>query len=237
MLSGLTHSGEPTTWKATMRSSHVRGGAVLCSLIAVGIGLAVAPTASADPNGPAQTDAPAPPAPANAAPAPGPAPAALPDPAPATDAVPATPDAASVAGPAAPDGAAAPAGPDPVAQTACKQFGAALSYAASNYEDFAYDTAGHGDSVDYSNPAVVIDNQPARTALRAAAAAAMDAANTPGLDPAIAAPMQSWSLHAAQLILVMGLHGGGDALNSTATDMNTDGHKAQMACAAAGAHA
>jgi hypothetical protein len=45
--------------------------------------------------------------------------------------------------------------------------------------------------------------------------------------------MRSWSLSAAKLVLVMGVRGGGDTLNSTATDMNTTAHQAQMACATA----
>ena len=37
---------------------------------------------------------------------------------------------------------------------ACKQFGAALAVAATNYEDFAYATAGSGNYVDYRDPTV-----------------------------------------------------------------------------------
>lgn len=191
-----------------MRSSDV-GRTLVTSLIAFGIGLAVLPTASADPSDPAQTGAPAPAPPANAAPAPAPP----------------------------PDGVPVADGPNPGTADACKQFAVAMQYAASHYEDFAYDTAGNGNSVDYGSPIVASDNATGRTALRQAAAAAMSASTTPGVPPDISAPMQSWSMHAAQLILVMGLHGGGDALNSTATDMNTDGHNAQLACAAAGVKA
>ncbi|MBV9089203.1 MAG: hypothetical protein JO044_04750 [Mycobacteriaceae bacterium] len=125
---------------------------------------------------------------------------------------------------------------DPAALDACKQFRTAMDYAASNYEDFAYDSAGGGNSVDYGNPLVATDNVTGRTALRQAAAAAMQASATPGLAPDIAAPMQSWSLQATKLVVVMGLRGGGDTLNTTASDMNRDGHDAQLACAAAGAH-
>jgi hypothetical protein len=32
----------------------------------------------------------------------------------------------------------------------------------------------------------------------------------------------------------MGLRGGGDSVNATATNLNTDAHDVQMACAAAG---
>jgi len=35
----------------------------------------------------------------------------------------------------------------------------------------------------------------------------------------------------------MGLRGGGDSLNSTAKDMNTDANNAQMACAVNGGRA
>ena len=49
--------------------------------------------------------------------------------------------------------------------------------------------------------------------------------------------MRSWSLHATKLVLIMGLRGGGNSLNNTANDMNTDAHDAQMACAANGAQA
>ncbi|MCV7192455.1 hypothetical protein [Mycolicibacterium brumae] len=77
-------------------------------------------------------------------------------------------------------------------------------------------------------------NVTGRTALREASAAAMSAANTPGLDPAISGPMRSWSLRATKLLLIMGLHAGGDRLNTTADNMNTDAHNVQMTCAAAG---
>jgi hypothetical protein len=49
--------------------------------------------------------------------------------------------------------------------------------------------------------------------------------------------MQSWSMNALKLLLIMGVHGGGDTLNSAATDLNTDSHNVQMACAAAGTRA
>ncbi|HEY7054581.1 MAG TPA: hypothetical protein VH496_20955 [Mycobacterium sp.] len=133
--------------------------------------------------------------------------------------------------------ASADADPDPAAVDACKQFAAAINVAATNYEDFAYATAGSGNQVDYASPAVTSSNVTGRTALREAAAAAMGASGTPGLQPEIAGPMRSWSLHATKLLLVMGLRGGGDKLNSTATELNGDTRDAQMACAAAGTHA
>ena len=65
----------------------------------------------------------------------------------------------------------------------------------------------------------------------------MDAANTPGLPGDVSAPMRSWSLRATKLLLIMGIRGGGDSLNSTASDMNTDAKNAQMACALNGGRA
>ena len=131
-----------------------------------------------------------------------------------------------------PDAAPSSAVPD-----ACKQFGMALDHAASYYEDFAYDSAGSGNSVNYDDPNVANANVFGRTALRESAAAAMSAASTPGLPNDIAAPMRSWSLRAAKLLVIMGIRGGGDSLNSTADDMNTDANNAQMACALNGGRA
>ena len=207
-----------------MRPSHGCGRALATALIALGVGLAVAPAAFADPGDPAPTDTPAP-APAAGAETPQAAP--IPDaPAPAPPAGAATQQAAPI-----------PGAPDPAAVDACKQFAAALQFAANNYEDFAYDSAGNGNDVNYDNPIVSIDNVLGRTALRQAAAAAMTASTTPGLQPDIAAPMRAWSLSAAKLIVVMGVRGGGDTLNSTAAEMNTNAHNAQVACAQAGTHA
>jgi hypothetical protein len=117
---------------------------------------------------------------------------------------------------------------------ACKAYSVALNYAASNYEDFAYNTAGGGNTVNYDDGSVMSANATGRTALREAASMGMSAASTPGLPPDIADPMRSWSLRAAKLVLVMGLHGGGETLNNTATDMNSDARDVQMACARAG---
>lgn len=119
---------------------------------------------------------------------------------------------------------------DPTA-SACKTFTGAMDFAAMHYEDFAYATAGTGNSVDYSNPSVTNSNVVGRTALREAAKAALDASRTPGLPDEVSDPMRAWSIHAAKLVLVMGLRGGGDTLNSTATDLNDDAHDVQMACA------
>ncbi len=142
---------------------------------------------------------------------------------------------------AEPDVAPAAVGPEPAAPAedspssiACKQFSAALSYAASNYEDFAYASAGGGNYVDYANPEVRNSNVVGRTALREAASTAWGASTTPGLSGDISAPMQSWSLRATKLLLVMGVHGGGNTLNDTANALNADAHNTQMACALAG---
>jgi hypothetical protein len=40
--------------------------------------------------------------------------------------------------------------------------------------------------------------------------------------------MRSWSLRATKLSLILSLRGGGDSMNSTVTDMNTDGQDAQI---------
>ena len=119
---------------------------------------------------------------------------------------------------------------NPVAH-ACERFDEAITIAALNYEDFAYATAGNGNYVDYSDPAVERSNALGRTALRGAAAAALDASRTPGLPPEVSDPMQSWSVHAAKLVFIMGLRRGGDALNEAATQLNVDAHNAQMGCA------
>jgi hypothetical protein len=126
---------------------------------------------------------------------------------------------------------------NPAAADACKQFGVALNYAASNYEDFAYNSAGSGNYVNYGDPVVANSNVVGRTALREAAATALSASMTPGLQADIASPMRSWSLRATKLLLSMGLHSGGDSLNSTATALNKDAHDVQMACAIAGTSA
>ena len=128
--------------------------------------------------------------------------------------------------------APAPGTGNPVAD-ACKLFTAALNVAATNYEDFAYASAGNGDVVNYQDPVVDRANQVGRVGLRVAAGAALDAARTPGLPPEVADPMQSWSLHATKLMFIMGIRGGGNSLNDAATDLNTDANNVQTACAVA----
>lgn len=114
---------------------------------------------------------------------------------------------------------------------ACTRFTGALNLAAVNYEEFAYATAGTGDTVNYRDRSVWQSNVVGRTALREAAREALDASRTPGTPPEIASPMRSWSLGATKLLMIMGLRGGGDALNAAATDLNADAQNTQMACA------
>jgi hypothetical protein len=76
-----------------------------------------------------------------------------------------------------------------------------LDDSSSYYGDFADSFEGS----DYSDPAVDSSNSVGRTALRQSAAVAMSAAQTPGLDPAIADPMRVWSLGASKLLVKMGL--------------------------------
>lgn len=121
----------------------------------------------------------------------------------------------------------------PAAVGACAAFAQALDGSATYYGEFA--DAFEGTS--YSDPGVQSTNEVGRTALRQAAGVAMDAANTPGLDPAIANPMRSWSLDATKLLVKMGLRIPGESLNTTANEMNDDATLAQQACAANGTHA
>ena len=126
-----------------------------------------------------------------------------------------------------------PPGPDPgdPVSDACKQFTEALNVAATTYEEFAYASAGNGNVVNYQDPVVDRANQVGRVGLRVAAGAAMDASRTPGLPPEVADPMRSWSLDATKLMIIMGLRGGGDSLNSSANELNTDANNVQTACA------
>lgn len=126
------------------------------------------------------------------------------------------------------DSAAAPA------VAACGAFASALDGSASYYGEFADAIEG---GTPYSDPAVQSTNETGRTALRQAAGVAMDAAGTPGLDPAIGDPMRAWSADATKMLLKMALHIPGDSLNTTAAEMNSDATHAQQACAAAGTHA
>ena len=210
-----------------MRSFQVRGQTVATALVAFGVGMVVSPTAFADPAGP---DQPQPPAPVDGT---------LPDAAGAPGAV---PDAAAVPGvTVGPTGATQ--GTDPGAspllnsgdptKDACDLFNRAVNYAAINYEDFADFSAGSGNYVNYADETVTNANIAGRTALKQAAGAALNASGIPGAAPEATAPMRSWSLSAAKMVLVMGVRGGGDTLNSTATDMNQTAHEAQVACAVA----
>lgn len=122
---------------------------------------------------------------------------------------------------------------DPAALAACAQFAQVLDGSSFYYGEFSDSFEG----ADYADPAVSSTNVTGRTALREAAALSMNAANTPGLDPAIAGPMRSWSVDATKLLVKMGLRIPGGSLNTTATEMNSDAIRAQEACAAAGTHA
>lgn len=151
-----------------------------------------------------------------AEPAPAPAPGIVP-PAPPAELAPAEPLAA--------DG-------DP-AVAACSQFAAALDHASSYYSDFADSLADPSMGPDWNTST----NVTGRTALRQAAAAAMSASSTPGLQPDIAAPMQSWSVNATKLMVLVGVRAPVDPVNGKATDLNNDATNVQMACAAAGTRA
>jgi len=119
------------------------------------------------------------------------------------------------------------------AAQACGTFAQVLDGSSNYYGEFADAIEGSN----YSDPAVDSSNAVGRTALRQGAAVAMQTAGTPGLDPSIADPMRTWSLGATKLLVMMGLRIPGDSLNGTATEMNNQAEKVQMACATAGTHA
>lgn len=125
-------------------------------------------------------------------------------------------------------------GPADPATAACRHFAAVLQMSSVHYNNFAYAIAGNGAHVDYQDPAVRSDNVDGRTALRKAAGEAMSTAATPGVPPAIANPMRSWSWQAAKLALAMGLRADGDTLNDTASELNDEAEGTQLACADAG---
>ncbi len=181
-------------------------------LIAFSIGFGAMPTALAEPG--------------DEAGAPGPSAPGVPELPPVTPAAP-------VAVPVPVAGTDDPGVP---AVTACSTFADALDSASTFYGDFA-DSIEGVERPDYGDPTISTTNTSGRTALREAASSAMNAAGTPGLSPDIANPMRSWSFGATKLLLKMGLRTGGQSLNDTATQLNTDANNAQMACAAAGTHA
>jgi hypothetical protein len=119
---------------------------------------------------------------------------------------------------------------NPAAVAACSKFAEALDSASDGYGNYA-------DSLDDNDATADATNIVGRTSLRQSAAAAMDAANTPGLSPDIADPMRAWSMGAAKLILKMGLHMTGGTLDDTATQVNNNAEAVQRGCAAAGTHA
>jgi hypothetical protein len=124
----------------------------------------------------------------------------------------------------------------PEAVAACQQFAAGLDVAATNYSDFANNIAGDAPP-NYGDPIVSDSNVTGRTALRAAATNAMQAAGTPGLAPEIAGPMNAWSGGATRLLILMGVHAPVDAINAAATDLNNSTTDVQMACVNAGTKA
>jgi hypothetical protein len=125
---------------------------------------------------------------------------------------------------------------DPAAVAACSQFADVLDSTSVYYGDFA-DSLDTFAAENYSDPTVEGTNTLGRTALRQGAGVAMDAANTPGLPPAVADPMRSWSFDATKLLIKMGLRGDRNSLNVTADEMNNDAIAVQQACAGAGTHA
>jgi hypothetical protein len=121
----------------------------------------------------------------------------------------------------------------PAAVLACGNFAEVLDGSSQYYGDFADSFEGS----DYSDPAVDSSSSVGRTALRQAAAVAMDTSSTPDLQPQIADPMRMWSLGATKLLVKMGLRIPGESLNQTANEMNTYATLVQQGCAAAGTHA
>lgn len=179
--------------------------------------------------------------PAHAAPTPSPVPAPAPSiapaPAPAAGPLPGPPpvpaDPADPADPAAPQGDAFPpveSTGDPV-KDACDQFAQAVNLGATTYEEFADASEGPDNNVNYADPEVERTSLISRAALRSAAGAALDAANTPGLPPEVSDPMRSWSIHATKLIFVLSLHGGRETMNNAVNQLNVDYGTANQACA------
>lgn len=121
----------------------------------------------------------------------------------------------------------------PAAVTACGAFANVLDGTSIYYSEFADSLEGSN----YSDPAVDSSNGVGRLALRQGAGVAIKAANTPGLSPDIADPMRAWSLGATALLVKMGVRIPVEHLNNTATGMNENAEKVQMACARAGTHA
>lgn len=160
--------------------------------------------------------------------------AAQPDPA-GTDAAP-TPAGEVAAPPAVQMSAPTADNANPVAVTACGRFAEVLDATSTYYGDFA-DALEQTAQPNYGDPSISGSNTVGRTALRQGAVVAMDAANLPGLPGDIAGSMRNWSLDATKLLVKMGLHGSGESLNATASEMNNDAVAAQTACAAAGTHA
>jgi hypothetical protein len=131
----------------------------------------------------------------------------------------------------------APVDATPEAVAACRQFARALDTAAASYSEFA-NVLAIGETVpNYADPILTANNSYGRDGLREAASTALSASRTPGLSPAIATPMRSWSMGAMKLMLLMGLRADVERFNNAATELNTDTEAAQMACAEAGTRA
>lgn len=126
---------------------------------------------------------------------------------------------------------------DPVATAACGDFAKSLDLAAAYYSDFANALALGTIDPNYSDPTVHTSNVTGRTALRLAAADALSASLTPGLQPEIATPIRSWSYTATKLLFLMGMRANVDRINNAATELNSDAYTAKMACAQAGTQA
>jgi hypothetical protein len=122
-----------------------------------------------------------------------------------------------------------PEGGSGAAGAACAKFSEALALASLSYDGFADVTSG--DHWSYSDPTVSSANAIGRTALREAAAAVLSASSTPGLQPDLVSPMRGWSMRAAKLIVIMGVHGDTDRTNTAADQLNQDTYDTQMACA------
>lgn len=131
----------------------------------------------------------------------------------------------------------APVEATPEAVAACRQFARALDLASASYSEFANVLALGQVKPDYTDPILSTNNSYGRTGLREAAGTALSASRTPGLSPAISAPMRSWSVGAMKLMVMMGLRADVDRFNNGANELNADTEKAQMACAEAGTQA
>lgn len=121
----------------------------------------------------------------------------------------------------------------PAAVAACSAFGQVLDGTSTYYGSFADSLEGSN----YNDPAVAQSGQTGRQAMKEGAGIAMNAAGTPGLDPAIADPMRAWGSGAYALWAKMAVRVQGQGLDTTVTSMNENAEKVQFACSHAGTHA